>query len=87
MAPEHTADLAEIKAALKSLIRVVGEESEDGKSGTGLVGEVRRASAELAALKSLKDRGFGLVLGVLLIGMILVGGVKQTFATVTGLLK
>jgi hypothetical protein len=84
---ELKALLEGVKAQVDNLARIVGEESDDGKSGTGLFGEVRRASAEIAALKSLRDRGLGLVFGVVLLGAVIAGNVKQAMATVTGLFK
>jgi hypothetical protein len=79
--------LAEINRKLDTLTRTVGEESDDGKSGTGLFGEVRRNTLELAALKSLRDRGLGLMLGVLLFGAIVALGFKQAATTILGLFK
>jgi hypothetical protein len=76
-----------VNAKVDNLARVLGEESEDGKSGTGLFGEVRRASQEVAALKSLRDRGLGLLLGILIVAAVLALGVKQAVTTVLGVLK
>jgi hypothetical protein len=76
-----------VNAKVDHLARVVGEESEDGKSGTGLFGEVRRAGQEVAALKSLRDRGLGLLLGILIVAAVLALGVKQAVTTVLGVLK
>lgn len=87
MAPELEKSLSEINRKLDGLTRVVGEESEDGRSGTGLFGEVRRATQEVAALKSLRDRGLGILLGVLLLLAVLVMGAKQAITTILGVLK
>jgi hypothetical protein len=76
-----------VNAKVDNLARVVGEESDDGKSGTGLFGEVRRASAELAALKSLRDSGRGLLLGVLILIAVLGLGAKQAITSLIGVLK
>ena len=76
-----------VNAKVDHLARVVGEESEDGKSGTGLFGEVRRATQEVTALKSLRDRGLGLLLGILIVAAVLALGVKQAVTTVLGVLK
>lgn len=76
-----------VNAKVDNLARIVGEESEDGKSGTGLFGEVRRASQEVAALKSLRDRGLGLVLGLLIVAAVLTLGVKQAVSSLMGVLK
>ena len=76
-----------VNAKVDHLARVVGEESEDGKSGTGLFGEVRRATQEVVALKSLRDRGSGLLLGILIVAAVLVMGVRQALTSVIGILK
>jgi hypothetical protein len=76
-----------VNAKVDNLARVVGGESEDGKSGTGLFGEVRRATQEVAALKSLRDRGLGLVLGILIVAAVLALGVKQAVTSLIGVLK
>lgn len=76
-----------VNAKVDNLARVVGEESVDGKSGTGLFGEVRRATQEVAALKSLRDRGLGLLLGVLIVAALLGLGVKQAVTSLLGILK
>lgn len=76
-----------VNAKVDNLARVVGEESVDGKSGTGLFGEVRRAAQEVAALKSLRDRGLGLLLGILIVATLLALGVKQAASAVLGLFK
>jgi len=76
-----------VNAKVDNLARVVGEESTDGKSGTGLFGEVRRAAQEVAALKSLRDRGLGLMLGILIVAAVLALGVKQAVTSLIGVLK
>lgn len=76
-----------VTAKVDNLARVVGEESDDGKSGTGLFGEVRRATQEVAALKSLRDRGLGILLGVLILAAILGLGIKQAASSLVGILK
>jgi hypothetical protein len=76
-----------MNAKVENLARVVGEESDDGKSGTGLFGEVRRATQQVAALKSLRDQGLGLLLGVLIVAAVLGLGVKQAITTMIGVLK
>ena len=76
-----------VYAKVDNLARVVGEESEDGKSGTGLFGEVRRATQEVTALKSLRDRGLGLLLGVLIVAALLGVGVRQVVTSLIGMLK
>lgn len=67
MAPELSAALSEINGKLDSLTKTVGKESDDGKSGTGLVGEVRRQSQDLKSLTSLRDRGLGAVAVIVLV--------------------
>ena len=84
---ELTRLLEGVNAKVDHLARVVGEESEDGKSGTGLFGEVRRAAQEVAALKSLRDRGLGLLLGLLIVAAVLALGVKQAVTSLIGILK
>jgi hypothetical protein len=84
---ELTRLLEGVNAKVDNLARVVGEESDDGKSGTGLFGEVRRAAQEVSALKSLRDRGFGLLLGVLIVAAVLALGVKQAVTSLMGILK
>jgi hypothetical protein len=76
-----------VNAKVDNLARVVGEESEDGKSGTGLFGEVRRAAQEVTALKSLRDRGLGFLLGLLIVAAVLALGVKQAITSLIGVLK
>lgn len=79
--------LESVNAKVDNLARVVGEESDDGKSGTGLFGEVRRATQEVTALKSLRDRGLGIILGVLILFAVVGIGLKQAASSLIGILK
>ena len=47
----------------------------------------RHVAQEVAALKSLRDRGLGLLLGMLIVAAVLALGVRQAVTSLIGVLK
>jgi hypothetical protein len=62
----------------------VGHESEDGKSGTGLFGEVRRMGEEVRQITGLKHKGLGLVAAGIVFLAVVVLGAKNALVALMG---
>jgi hypothetical protein len=68
--------LAEMKGGHDLLAQRIGEPSDDGLGGTGLVGEVAALKKEVGGLLSLKSKAVGLLAGVAAATVILALGLK-----------
>jgi len=81
-APAWAIMMAEEVGGLK---QTIGVPSDDGKSGSGLVGKVNDMGAKMDGLMSLKTLGIGALGGIALVLAIVVFGLKGTFAAVLGI--
>lgn len=84
MQTEMRAEFAKVLEELGKVSRTLGVESQDGKSGTGLVGEVRRMSGDVASL--LQDRNLlrGAAAAIVGLGVLLLMGVKAWITQIIG---
>jgi len=64
--------------------QTLGEQSEDGKGGKGLVGDVAAMKLKMDGLMSLKAQGIGLIAGVVLVLAIVLFGFKGLLGAVLG---
>jgi hypothetical protein len=80
--PDTHTLLADLKEQITRLSERVGEPAPDGRGGTGLIGDVASVKADVAALKSLRDRGLGALAAITLLGAILVLGFKTWVAQI-----
>ena len=80
-APLWAITLAEEMGTVKTTL---GEPSEDGENGTGLVGDMIKLKTKMDGLMSLKAHGVGLLAGVVLVLAIVTFGVKGAFAALLG---
>lgn len=78
------ATLARIEANMANgfaeLRRVIGEESEDGKGGTGLTGRIVRTEQRVASVYDLKRAGVGFLFACSLLGTVIWFGFKALVA-------
>lgn len=76
--------LRDISAEQARMGLIIGQESPDGRGGTGLVGRMMRVEERTLSLESLKLRGWGIVVGALFAGGVLVLGVKSAVPALFG---
>lgn len=68
---------AEVRGQLEQLSDRLGFESEDGKGGTGLTGRVVRTEDHIESMIGLRNKATGLIMGLTLVFVLVVGGVKS----------
>ena len=68
--------MAAMKAQHVALLQAIGHVSDDGKGGSGLMGEVMRLKTDVRGLLDLKTKGMGFVGAVVLFGSLIFLGIK-----------
>lgn len=67
----------DLERKIDELLKMFGEASEDGKGGTGLIGQINRLTVRVDELTDLKNRGVGVIFAVGLFGVLIVLGIRQ----------
>ena len=80
----NTALMQERGVLLQRLVDAIGEESPDGKGGTGLMGRIARLQNKVDEIVALKNTGIGIVMAVSLFGALIVLGIRGWIASVIG---
>jgi hypothetical protein len=62
------------------LIAAIGKVSDDGKGGSGLLGEVMRLKTDVRGLLDLKTKGLGFIGAIVLFGALIILGLKGWIA-------
>jgi hypothetical protein len=73
-----------IDGQLAQILKALGKESDDGKSGTGLIGEVRRTGGQVASLMAERNMMRGALAAMTAAAALLMLGVKAWILQVTG---
>ncbi|RAK52145.1 hypothetical protein [Phenylobacterium deserti] len=73
-----------IEASLRLISEKLGAESDDGKSGTGIVGELRRTSANVASLMAERNMMRGALAAITAAGTLILLGLKSWILQITG---
>ena len=76
--------MTERSALLVKLTEAIGERSQDGKGGSGLVGEIARLQRDVSEIIALKNQGIGLIIAVSIFGVLIVLGIRQWIGNVIG---
>ena len=74
--------MSERSALLARLVDAIGERSDDGKGGSGLVGEIARLQRDMSEIIALKNQGVGLIVAVYIFGVLIVLGIRQWIANI-----
>lgn len=67
----------DLEQKIDQLLDMFGKPSEDGKGGTGLVGQLNRLTVRVDELTDLKNKGVGVIFAVGLFGVLIVLGIRQ----------
>lgn len=65
-----------LDATLGTILDRLGKESDDGKSGTGLIGEIRRTGSTVASLSAERNMMRGALAAITAAGVLILAGVK-----------
>jgi len=76
--------MSERSGLLEHLAEVIGRRSDDGKGGSGLIGEMARLQRDVGELLALKNQGIGLIIAVSIFGVLIVLGIRQWIAGIIG---
>lgn len=77
-------EIGEMRGDHELMKQTLGRRSDDGKGGTGLVGDMIEMKTQLGGLMSLKAHGVGLIAGVVLVMAIVLFGFKGALAALLG---
>jgi hypothetical protein len=72
--------LAAMKTQHEKMLDAIGKASDDGKGGSGLLGEVMRLKTDVRGLLDLKTKGLGFIGAIVLFGALIVLGIKGWIA-------
>ena len=72
--------MEEMRQQHAALISAIGHASDDGKGGSGLLGEVMRLKNDVRGLLDLKTKGMGFIGAIVLFGALIILGVKGWIA-------
>ncbi len=68
--------MEEMRQQQATLISAIGHASDDGKGGSGLLGEVMRLKNDVRGLLDLKTKGMGFIGAIVMFGALIILGFK-----------
>ena len=81
---DQTRMMADRSMLLERLTNAIGDLSQDGKGGSGLVGEIARLQRDVSEIIALKNQGIGLIIAVSIFGVLIVLGIRQWITGIIG---
>lgn len=81
---QQTSLMNERSLLLQRLVDAIGEESSDGKGGSGLMGRIARLQTKVDEIVALKNKGLGIVMAVGLFGAVILMGIRSWIGSILG---
>ena len=69
---------------LQRFVDAIGEESFDGKGGSGLIGKLARLENKVDGIIELKNKGIGIIMAVGIFGAVIILGIRSWITSIVG---